>query len=63
MPRDLCRAGRDGAIWNLLVLTGNPLLAEAAQQAIQQWRYQPAALNGEPVEAITEIDVNFTIAP
>jgi len=53
--------GRDGSISNLQVLSGHPLLIEAARQAVQQWRYQPTLLNGEPVEVITEIDVNFTI--
>jgi periplasmic protein TonB len=53
--------GRDGSISNLQVISGHPLLIEAARQAVQQWRYQPTLLNGEPVEVITEIDVNFTI--
>jgi protein TonB len=53
--------GRDGSISNLQVLSGHPLLIEAARQAVQQWRYRPTLLNGEPVEVITEIDVNFTI--
>lgn len=53
---------RDGAIRNLQVLSGPPLLIEVAKQAVQQWRYQPTTLNGEAVEVITEIDVNFTIA-
>ena len=53
--------GRDGSISNLRVLSGHPLLVEAARQAVEQWRYQPTLLNGEPVEVITEIDVNFTI--
>ena len=30
-------------------------------QAVQQWTYQPTLLNGEPVEVITTIDVNFTL--
>jgi protein TonB len=53
--------GRDGSISNLQVLSGPPLLIEVAKEAVRQWRYQPTLLNGEPVEVITEIDVNFTI--
>jgi protein TonB len=53
--------GRNGSISNLQVISGHPLLIDAARQAVQQWRYQPTLLNGEPVEVITEIDVNFTI--
>lgn len=53
--------GRDGAIRNLQVLSGPPLLLAAAIEAVQQWRYRPTLLNSEPVEVVTEIDVNFTI--
>jgi protein TonB len=53
--------GRDGSIRNLQVVSGPPLLIEVAKEAVQQWRYQPTLLNGEAVEVITEIDINFTI--
>ena len=36
-------------------------LVEAATEAVRQWRYQPTLLNGQPVEIITEIQVNFTL--
>ena len=39
-----------------------PLLIGAALDAVKQWRYQPTLLNGNPVEVITEIDVNFTLS-
>lgn len=54
--------GRDGVIRNLKVVSGPALLIAAAIKAVQQWRYQPTLLNGEPVEVITEIDVNFTLS-
>src|SRR5580658_6296354 len=54
--------GRDGIIRNLQLVSGPPLLIAAAMEAVQQWRYQPTLLNGEPVEVITEIDVNFTLS-
>jgi protein TonB len=53
--------GRDGAIKNLQVLSGPPLLIPVAMAAVKQWRYQPTLLNGDPVEVITEVDVNFTL--
>lgn len=53
--------GRDGVIGNLRVLSGPSILVAAAIEAVRQWRYQPTLLNGEPVEVITEIDVNFTL--
>lgn len=53
--------GRDGAIQNLQLIDGHPLLVEAARQAVSQWRYKPTLLNSEPVEVVTQIDVNFTL--
>jgi protein TonB len=53
--------GRDGTIQNLQLINGHPLLVPAAQAAVSQWVYQPTLLNGEPVEVITQIDVNFTL--
>ena len=53
---------RDGTVQDLKVLNGHPLLVKSALAAVQRWRYQPTLLNGEPVEIITEIDVNFTLA-
>jgi protein TonB len=53
---------RDGFIKNLQLVSGPPLLVAVAIEAVQRWRYQPTLLNGEPVEVITEIDVNFTLS-
>jgi protein TonB len=53
---------KDGTIQDLKVVSGHPLLVKSALEAVQRWRYQPTLLNGEPVEVITEIDVNFTLA-
>ena len=49
----------DGTIQNLKVLSGHPLLVQAAISAVQQWRYAPTLLNGEPVPVITNVDVVF----
>ena len=53
---------REGAIRNLQVISGHPLLTAAALDAVKQWLYQPTLLNEEPVEVITQIDVNFTLS-
>jgi len=53
--------GRDGTIRNLQLVSGHPLLARAALEAVQQWIYQPTLLSGEPVEVIAPIDVYFTL--
>jgi len=49
----------DGTIQSLNVMDGPPLLAEAAREAVRQWRYRPYILNGRPVEVETMITVNF----
>jgi protein TonB len=53
---------KDGTIQDLKVLSGHPLLVKSAVEAVSRWRYQPTLLNGEPVEVVTEVDVNFTLA-
>jgi protein TonB len=52
---------KDGRVGELQVVSGHPLLVKAALDAVQQWRYQPTVLNGEPVEVDTTIDVNFVL--
>jgi protein TonB len=52
---------KDGTIQELKLVSGHPLLVKAAEEAVQRWRYQPTLLNGEPVEVVTEIEVNFTL--
>jgi len=52
---------KDGTIQNLTLVSGHPLLAPAAMEAVKQWVYQPTLLNGAPVEVVTRIDVNFTL--
>ncbi|HEY7098723.1 MAG TPA: energy transducer TonB [Terriglobales bacterium] len=53
---------KDGAIENLRVVRGHPLLVKAALTAVQQWRYRPYVLNGEPIEVETQVTVNFVLA-
>lgn len=54
---------KDGRVENLQVVSGSPLLIAAARDAILQWRYRPTLLNGEPVEVVTTIVVNFALNP
>jgi len=54
--------GKDGAIQNLTLVSGHPLLVPSATDAVKQWVYKPTLLNGEPVDVITQIDVNFTLS-
>jgi protein TonB len=40
----------------------NRAFVDAAIEAVQQWRYKPTLLNGEPVEVITTVTINFTLS-
>lgn len=53
---------RDGTVQQLRLLSGHPLLAQAALEAVARWRYTPTLLNGEPVEVIAPIEVNFLLS-
>lgn len=53
--------GKDGAIENLQVISGHPLLVRAALDAVRQWVYRPTLLNGQPVEVIAPIEISFIL--
>jgi periplasmic protein TonB len=52
---------KDGKVAQLEVVSGHPLLVQAALDAVKQWRYKPTLLNGDPVEVDTTITVTFTM--
>jgi protein TonB len=54
--------GKDGTVRDVRVESGLPLLAQAAIEAVKQWRYRPYLLNGEPVEIDSQITINFNLS-
>lgn len=54
--------GKDGTVEDVRVESGLPLLAQAAIDAVKQWRYRPYVLNGEPIEVDSKITINFTLS-
>jgi periplasmic protein TonB len=52
---------REGRVAELQVVSGHPLLVQAALAAVRSWRYRPTLLNGQPVEVETTIKVNFVL--
>lgn len=52
--------GTDGTVHNITVIDGEAQLAEAAVQAVRQWRYRPYLVNGRPVEMETRVTIRFT---
>lgn len=53
---------KDGSVTVQSVAEGDPLLSPAAIDAVRQWRYEPALVNGQPADAQYEIEVNFRLA-
>jgi TonB family protein len=53
---------QQGQIEDLKVVSGDPLLAEAAKDAVAQWQYTPFLLNGQPMRKQTRITISF-VAP
>jgi TonB family protein len=55
---------KEGTVLSLQVLSApHKSLADAALEGVKQWTYQPTLLNGNPVEVVTRVFVNFTLAP
>ncbi len=53
---------KDGTVGNVTLMSGaHPLLAAEAENAVRQYRYQPSTLNGEPVEVVTTLEVDFRL--
>ena len=54
--------GKDGSVEDVRVKSGLSVLAQAAIEAVKQWRYRPYLLNGEPIELESQITINFTLS-
>ena len=53
--------GKDGAVESVKALSGEPILIDAATQAVRQWRYQPTLVDGKPVNVVTSVTVEFRL--
>jgi TonB family protein len=53
----------EGNVANLELISGHPLLAPSAIEAVKQWKYRPFLLNNTPMQVETQIVVNFTLEP
>jgi len=50
---------KEGKVGNLRFISGPIVFRDSAFEAVQQWLFKPATLNGQPIEQETEIKVNF----
>lgn len=49
----------DGRVKDVKVIKGNPFLTAAAVTSVREWLYEPAKLNGRPVESQVNVVLNF----
>jgi TonB family protein len=49
-----------GDVVDVKVVSGNPLVNEAAIEAVKQWKYRPYLVNGQPIDVTTTVVVNFS---
>jgi hypothetical protein len=54
--------GKQGEIGELEFMRGPLIFYEASRESLLRWKYKPTLLNGEPVEVLTRIDVNYTLS-
>ncbi len=53
--------GKDGKVLQADIISGHPVLAQAALEAVRKWEYRPVLLNGQPVEVDSTVDVVFSL--
>jgi len=51
----------NGKLTNMMVISGPPLLQQAAIDSLRTWKYQPGYLNEKPIPTKTSITVNFRL--
>jgi len=57
------RIGTDGLVHNPEIVSGPPMLQQAALEAVKGWAYRPYLLNGEAIEVDTQVNIIFNLAP
>jgi len=55
------RIGGDGSVEDARIVRSIPMLDDAALAAVRQWRFEPTLLNGEPVDVLMTVTVNFVL--
>jgi TonB family protein len=54
--------GTDGNVESVALISGHPLLAPAAIDAVKQWKFKPFLLDRQPIAVETQIQINFTLS-
>jgi TonB family protein len=53
------KINKNGTVSDVKVVSGNPVLGDAAVDAVKRWRYKPATSDGVPIESTVQITINF----
>jgi serine/threonine-protein kinase len=56
------KVAADGSVTSAIAISGHPALVDTAEEAVQQWRFKPAQLNGRPVPSTIQLSVSFVRA-
>ena len=57
------QVGEDGAVRNISVVAGDPVLSAAAVEAVKQWKYRPFSIDGHRAEMQVRITIKFVLPP
>lgn len=52
---------KDGTVKELKLLSGHPMLVEAAEKAVKQWKYEPTYMLGKRAEILTVISIQLPV--
>jgi protein TonB len=50
-----------GKVTDMKVISGNPVLRQAAMEGLRRWKYEPARLNGQPTTAHVQVRMDFNL--
>jgi TonB family protein len=56
------KISQTGEVQNVQLISGDPVLASSAREAVKQWHYKPYLLNGEPVTVFTKVTLNYKLS-
>ncbi|MGA8213109.1 MAG: energy transducer TonB [Candidatus Sulfotelmatobacter sp.] len=58
----MAEISKEGDVTAMRLVSGHPLLAPAAVEAVKQWKYKPYLLKGQPVAVETQVSVSFVLS-
>jgi TonB family protein len=56
------KISQTGEVQNVQLISGDPVLASSATEAVKQWHYQPYLLNGEPATVFTTVTLDYKLS-